>query len=76
LLLTSRFTNGAFRVVAWTCVLAMVTFVATSRMYRGMHHPLDVAGGLVVGVAALVVVVFACRAAGAAAEARAGRAGA
>ena len=49
LLLTSRFTNTAFRVVAWTFVLAMVTFVATSRMYRGMHHPLDVAGGVFVG---------------------------
>jgi membrane-associated phospholipid phosphatase len=70
LLLTSRFTNGVFRVVAWTFVLAMVTFVATSRMYRGMHHPLDVAGGLIVGVSALIVVVFACRTAGAAAEAR------
>jgi undecaprenyl-diphosphatase len=53
-------------------VAAMVVFVATSRMYRGMHHPLDVAGGLLVGAAALVVVVFACRTAGAAAEARAG----
>jgi membrane-associated phospholipid phosphatase len=52
----------------------MVTFVATSRLYRGMHHPLDVAGGLFVGIAALMVVVFACRVAGAAAEARAGRA--
>jgi membrane-associated phospholipid phosphatase len=70
LLLTSRFRNGAFRTLAWTFVLAMVTFVATSRMYRGMHHPLDVAGGLVVGVAALIVVVFACRVAGAAAETR------
>ena len=70
LLLTSRFTNTAFRVLAWTSVLAMVTFVASSRMYRGMHHPLDVAGGLLVGIAALIVVVFACRTAGAAAEAR------
>ena len=70
LLLTSRFTNTAFRVLAWTFVLAMVTFVASSRMYRGMHHPLDVAGGLLVGIAALIVVVFACRTAGAAAEAR------
>jgi membrane-associated phospholipid phosphatase len=35
-------------------------------MYRGMHHPLDVAGGLL-DVAALIV-VFACRTAGAAAE--------
>jgi membrane-associated phospholipid phosphatase len=31
-----------------------------------MHHPFDVAGGLIVGVMALVVVVFACRSAGAA----------
>jgi len=70
LLLTSRITNTAFRVLAWTFVLAMVTFVASSRMYRGMHHPLDIAGGLFVGIAALIVVVFACRTAGAAAEAR------
>jgi membrane-associated phospholipid phosphatase len=70
LLLTSRFTNGAFRTFAWTLVLAVVTFVAASRMYRGMHHPLDVGGGIVVGIAALIVVVFACRAAGAAARRR------
>jgi undecaprenyl-diphosphatase len=73
LLLTSRFTNVAFRAFAWTFVVAMVSFVAASRMYRGMHHPLDMVGGLVVGIAALVVIVFACRAAGAAAETRAGR---
>jgi undecaprenyl-diphosphatase len=70
LLLTSRFTNPGFRVFAWTLVLAVVTFVATARMYRGMHHPLDVGGGIVVGIAALIVVVFACRAADAAAERR------
>jgi membrane-associated phospholipid phosphatase len=68
LLLTSRFTNRVFQTFAWTFALAMVTFVATSRMYRGMHHPLDVAGGVVVGIAALIVLVFACRTAGAAAE--------
>jgi undecaprenyl-diphosphatase len=70
LLLTSRFTNPVVRVLAWTFALAMVTFVASSRMYRGMHHPLDVAGGVLVGISALIVVVFACRTAGAAAEAR------
>jgi undecaprenyl-diphosphatase len=70
LLLTSRFTNGAVRVLAWTVVLAVVTFVATARMYRGMHHPLDTAGGIYVGIAALIVVVFACRSAGAAADRR------
>jgi membrane-associated phospholipid phosphatase len=77
LLLTSRFTSGVFRASAWTFVLATVAFVALSRMYRGMHHPLDVAGGVAVGIAAVFVVVFACRTAGAAAESRhKGRAGA
>jgi membrane-associated phospholipid phosphatase len=70
LLLTSTFTSGVFRAFAWTFALAVVTFVATARMYRGMHHPLDIAGGLVVGIAAVIVLVFTCRAAGAAAEAR------
>jgi membrane-associated phospholipid phosphatase len=70
LLLTSKFKNGAFRATAWTLVLAIVTFVATARMYRGMHHPLDVAGGVLIGIAALAVIVFACRTAGAAAESR------
>jgi membrane-associated phospholipid phosphatase len=51
----------------------MVAFVATSRMYRGMHHPLDVAGGVVVGIAAVTVVVYACRTAGAVAELRGDR---
>jgi membrane-associated phospholipid phosphatase len=37
-------------------------------MYRGMHYPLDVTGGALLGIAALVVIVFACRAGGAAAQ--------
>ena len=70
LLLTSRFRDNVFRVSAWTLVLATVVFVAMSRMYRGMHHPLDVAGGLAVGIAAVIVLVLACRTAGAADESR------
>jgi undecaprenyl-diphosphatase len=70
LLLTSRFPAFVVRAVAWPSVLVVVAFVATSRMYRGMHHPLDVAGGIVVGIGALIVVVFACRTAGAVAELR------
>jgi membrane-associated phospholipid phosphatase len=48
--------------------------VALARMYRGMHHPLDVAGGLIIGIGALLVLLFACRAAGVAQEARSSRA--
>jgi len=67
-LLTSKLENGALRAVAWTIAVAVPTYVAWARMYRGMHHPLDVAGGVVIGVLALVVVVFASRAADAAAS--------
>jgi membrane-associated phospholipid phosphatase len=70
LLLTSRFRSNAVRVPAWTIAPAIVVFVAVARMYRGMHYPLDVAGGVVVGIAAVIALVFACRTAGAAAELR------
>ena len=68
LLLTSRIRHRTARVAAWALAVLLPAFVAMSRMYRGMHHPLDVAGGLVVGVAAILVLLFACRAAGVAAE--------
>ncbi len=67
-LLTSRFTNTTGRALAWTFAILMTTIVAFSRMYRGMHHPLDVAGGILVGIGAILLLLFACRAAGAAAE--------
>jgi membrane-associated phospholipid phosphatase len=70
LLLTSRFRSNAVRVPAWTIAPAIVAFVAVARMYRGMHYPLDVAGGVVVGIAAVIALVFACRTTGAAAELR------
>jgi undecaprenyl-diphosphatase len=73
LLVTSRFTNRALRASAWAIAVAMVAFVALARMYRGMHHPLDIAGGVLVGIAAVIVLVLACRTAGAAAELRDGR---
>jgi len=70
LLLTSRFTSSMSKALAWTGAILLVTFVALSRMYQGMHHPLDVAGGVLVGIGAIVVALFACRAAGAASERR------
>lgn len=64
LLLASRFRDNGLRATAWIVALAIVAFVATSRMYRGMHHPLDVGGGMAVGILALCVIVLACRVAG------------
>lgn len=64
LLLTSRFPTRGLRFGAWAIAIVIPVFVALARMYRGMHHPLDVAGGLVIGVGALLVLLFACRAAG------------
>jgi len=72
LLITSRFLSGVVRVAAWTLVVAIVAFVATSRMYRGMHHPLDVLGGIAIGIAAVIALVYVCRTAGSAAERRDG----
>jgi len=62
--------HGAARALVWTFAVAIVTFVGLSRTYRGMHHPIDVAGGIALGVVALTVLVFVCRTAGAAADAR------
>ena len=63
LLLTSRISNGAARAAIWTVALLIPPFVAFSRMYRGMHHPLDVGGGVAIGVAALAAMVVVTRAA-------------
>ncbi|HKH65382.1 MAG TPA: phosphatase PAP2 family protein [Solirubrobacterales bacterium] len=70
LLLTTRFTSSLKKALAWTAAILLTTFVALSRMYEGMHHPLDVAGGVLVGIGAILVLLFACRAAGTAAERR------
>ena len=41
--------------------VSFTTFVAWSRMYRGMHHLTDVIAGVVLGLGAIVVLVFAVR---------------
>jgi undecaprenyl-diphosphatase len=70
LLLSSKFRSPLLRAIAWPVAVAVPMYVALSRMYRGMHYPLDAIGGALLGLAALCVVVFACRAAGAAAKSR------
>ena len=65
-LITSRIRSTALRVLVWAVAIAIPLLVALSRMYRGMHHPTDVAAGLLVGIGTLVVAVCAARAAKAA----------
>jgi len=62
LLLTSRISRLAPRVLIWAIAAAIPVYVALARMYRGMHHPLDIAGGVVIGVAVLTAMVLVSRA--------------
>jgi undecaprenyl-diphosphatase len=71
LLLTAHFRTAWVRVPAWTVVVAIPMVVAWSRMYRGEHHPSDVAAGVVMGLGALGVALFAARTARATAWLRA-----
>jgi undecaprenyl-diphosphatase len=71
LLLTSAITGSLRKALAWTGAILLVSFVAFSRMYRGMHHPLDVIGGVMIGIGAITLLVFACRVAVVAAQRRA-----
>jgi membrane-associated phospholipid phosphatase len=73
LLLTSAIPHRGLRVGAWIAALVLPVFVALSRMYRGMHHPIDVGAGALIGVGAVLVLLFACRAAGAVVRAPAPR---
>jgi undecaprenyl-diphosphatase len=68
LLLTSRIADRRAQVAIWIVAALIPLFVAFSRMYRGMHHPLDVAGGVLIGVAALTALVLVTRASGSAAR--------
>ena len=70
LLLISRVRNTTLTVLAWAFILAIPLFVAWGRMYRGMHHLTDTGAGVLLGIGALVVIVFATRAAGATADRR------
>jgi membrane-associated phospholipid phosphatase len=70
LLVTSRFAQRWVHVAAWTLALLLPLVVATSRMYRGMHHPIDAASGALVGLSAVAIALLATRAADGAARLR------
>jgi len=59
------------RIAIWTVAASIPVAVAFARMYRGEHHPLDVGAGMLMGVGAILVALFAVRTARAVAELRA-----
>jgi membrane-associated phospholipid phosphatase len=73
LLVSSRLHDRRWKIPLWALAFALPLVVAFSRMYRGMHHPTDAAAGLLIGLAALAIALFAVRAAGEAARARSSR---
>jgi len=66
LLLTAWIRRTGLRLLVWLVAIAIPLLVALSRMYRGMHHPTDVAAALLVGIGTLAVAITAARAAKAA----------
>jgi membrane-associated phospholipid phosphatase len=70
LLISSWAGRRAVTVVAWTLAVLLVATVAFSRMERGMHHPIDVTAGALIGAGALGVALLAARAAGASEQRR------
>lgn len=47
--------STALKVAAWTLALLIGPAVAVARVYRGMHHPTDVAMGLLMGAACVLL---------------------
>ena len=66
LLISWKLRSGWLKATVWLVAIAVPLLVAASRMYRGMHHPTDVAAGLLIGIGTLIVAVTAARAAKAA----------
>jgi membrane-associated phospholipid phosphatase len=70
LLLTSRMSSRLGRAAVWSIALTVPIVVGIARMYRGMHHPLDTLAGVLIGIAALALVVFIARITGVVARRR------
>jgi undecaprenyl-diphosphatase len=61
LLFCSASTYRWVRATAYTIVVVLACAVGTARVYRGMHHPIDVLFGGLMGVGALAIAVLAVR---------------
>jgi membrane-associated phospholipid phosphatase len=73
--LSAHFSHRWARATVWATATAIALAVAVSRMYRGEHHLLDVAGGAAMGIGALAVALLAEHVAGFVAELRREKAG-
>jgi undecaprenyl-diphosphatase len=63
LLISPLVRDGRLTALLWAIAIALPLVVAVSRMYRGMHHPLDAGAGVLVGLGAVAIALFATRAA-------------
>jgi len=70
IVITMHVRNRFVRLVVWIVAVGLPVFVSFSRLYRGMHHPTDVAGSLILGTGAVVTALLAVRAASAVHELR------
>jgi membrane-associated phospholipid phosphatase len=61
LIITSLGRSRLVRAVAWIAAVAFPIFVATSRLYRGMHHPTDVIGSVIGALGCLAFAFLATR---------------
>jgi membrane-associated phospholipid phosphatase len=61
LLLAAHFRDIRVRVAIWSIGALFPLVVIASRIYRGEHHPIDVTAGVLMGVGALCVALFAAR---------------
>ena len=63
--------SATVRALVWAFAIAIPIVVGVSRLYRGMHHPTDVMGSVVLGAGALMFALLATRTAGAVTDQRA-----
>jgi undecaprenyl-diphosphatase len=63
ILISSRTRNLAIRIAVWAVAVTIVASVGISRVYRGLHHPIDVFAGVVLGIGAILFAILAIRAA-------------
>jgi membrane-associated phospholipid phosphatase len=72
LMISAHLRSGRLKAMLWTLAVLLPLVVAASRMYRGMHHPLDASAGVLIGLASIAIALVATRAAVEAARIRSG----